>query len=468
MKRLTAFINRLRTKRADGVTVEATTGTATPVTDDSRTNRNRTVAIVVGIILISLATVVGLAYTPGVRETQVARAVRFWEDAPPPAPAVPAGQLGVEVEQARKENPAGTITIDAATAEAIGLQTAVVEARSIDQPVRTTGRVAVDERRITQVHTKVEGFIEETFGNFEGQQIRRGQPLFTIYSPELVATQQEYLIALRARGDFGKSEFDVVRRSGSTLVEAARRRLQLFDVTNEQIKKLERSGTLTKNVTFFAPADGVVTERKAFPGMRVEPETQLYTLADLSTVWVEADVFESDLANVRAGTSAEIILPNGETRTARVAYINPLVESQSRTARVRLELSNPGLRLKPGMFVNVSLRTVQPPQIVVPRDAVLATGTRFLVLVDNGQGRFTLREVTVGNQGQEFYTVLSGVNVGDRVARNIGFLIDSETQLRQAIEAQSGATSPASSGTQGGGGMPGMPNMPSMSGGGGR
>lgn len=459
-KRLTTFLNLLRRRHDKSMTVEANTAT---VSNSPRTNRNRTV----GIVLITLATVLGIAYTPGVRQTRVARAIRFWEAAPPPAPAVPAGQLAVEVEQAQKENPTGTITIDENTAAALGLQTAVVEARSIDQPVRTTGRVTVDERRITQVHTKVEGFIEETFGNFEGQQIRRGQPLFTIYSPELVATQQEYLIALQARGDFGKSEFDVVRRSGSTLVEATRRRLQLFDVTNEQISDLERTGKLAKNVTFYAPANGVVTERKAFPGMRVEPETQLYTLADLSTVWVEADVFESDLANVRAGTSAEVMLPNGETRTARVAYINPLVETQSRTARVRLELPNPGLRLKPGMFVNVSLRTVQPPQIVVPRDAVLATGTRFLVLVDNGEGRFTLREIGIDSQGQEFYTVLSGVNVGDRVARNIQFLIDSETQLRQAIESQSGSASPASPGTQSGGGMQGMPNMPGMSSGGG-
>jgi len=259
-----------------------------------------------------------------------------------------------------------------------------------------------------------------------------------------------------------------VRRSGSTLVESARRRLQLFDVTSAQIAEVERTGRVSKNVTFNAPASGIVTERKAFPGMRVTPDTELYTLADLSTVWVEADVFESDLSNVRVGTSAEVTLPNGETRTARVAYINPLVESQSRTTRVRLELPNPGLRLKPGMFVNVSLRTVQPPQIVVPRDAVLATGMRFLVLVDNGEGRFALREITIGNQGQEFYTVLSGINVGDRVARNIQFLIDSETQLRQAIESQSGSASPASPPSQSGGGMQGMPNMPGMNGGGGR
>jgi len=472
MKRLNTFINRLRTKRADDITAdnaaEATSDSTALASKTPRANRNRAVAIIVGIILLTLAVVLGLAFMPGVRETKVARAMRFWEDAPPPAPAVPAGQLAVEVEQARAQNPSGTVTIDAATAEAIGLQTFVVEAREMNQVIRTTGRVAVDERRVTQVHTKVEGFIDETFGNFEGQVIRKGQPLLTIYSPELVATQQEYLIALQAQGDFKKSEFDVVRRSGSTLVESARRRLQLFDVTSAQIAEVERTGRVSKNVTFNAPASGIVTERKAFPGMRVTPDTELYTLADLSTVWVEADVFESDLSNVRVGTSAEVTLPNGETRTARVAYINPLVESQSRTTRVRLELPNPGLRLKPGMFVNVSLRTVQPPQIVVPRDAVLATGMRFLVLVDNGEGRFALREITIGNQGQEFYTVLSGINVGDRVARNIQFLIDSETQLRQAVEGQSGSASPASPPSQSGGGMQGMPNMPGMNGGGGR
>ncbi len=467
MKRLTTFINRLRTKQADDI---AAAHDDAPNNDNAarafatvRTNRNRTVAIIVAIIILTLAVVLGLAFMPGVRETKVARAIRFWETAPPPAPAVPAGQLAIEIEQARAQNPSGAITIDAATAEAIGLQTFVVEAREMNQTIRTTGRVAVDERRVTQVHTKVEGFIDETFGNFEGQVIRKGQPLLTIYSPELVATQQEYLIALQAQGDFKKSEFDVVRRSGSTLVESARRRLQLFDVTPAQIAEVGRTGRVSKNVTFNAPASGVITGRKAFPGMRVTPETELYTLTDLSTVWVEADVFESDLANVRVGTSAEVTLPNGETRRARVAYINPLVESQSRTARVRLELPNPNLRLKPGMFVNVSLRIVQPPQVVVPRDAVLATGTRFLVLVDDGQSRFTLREIIVGNQGQEFYTVQSGLAVSERVARNIQFLIDSETQLRQAVETQFGGASPTNSGGSKGGGMQGMPNMPGMS-----
>ena len=460
MKRLTTFLNRWRKRRADGATVEMTTETVETVPESPRRNRNRTIAIIVGIILLTLATLLGIAYTPGVRETRVARAIRFWEPTPPPEPAVPAGQLAVEMEQARAENPSGTVMIDPAAAEALGLQTFVVEARSFDQPVRTTGRVTVDERRVTQVHTKVDGFIEQTFGNFEGQQIREGQPLFTIYSPELVASQQEYLIALRARGDFGKSEFDVVRRSGSTLVEASRRRLQLFDVTPGQIKELERTGKLSRTVTFYAPASGVVTQRAAFPGMRITPETQLYTLADLSTVWIEADVYESDLPNIRLGTSAEVTMPSGETLASRVSYINPFVVPETRTARARIEVTNHGLRLKPGMFLNVSLRAVAPPQVIVPRDAVLATGTRNLVLVDDGQGRFTLREIVVGNQGQEFYTVQSGVGVGERVARNIQFLIESEAPLRQAVEGQSGA--PTSPGGANGGGMQGMPGMPGM------
>lgn len=460
MKRLTTFINRWRKRRAGGTTVETTTETVEAAPESPRQNRNRTVAIAAGIIVLTLATLLAVAYAPGARETRVARAIRFWEPAPPPEPAVPAGQLATEMEQAQAENPSGAVMIDPATAEALGLQTFVVEARSFDQPVRTTGRVTVDERRVTQVHTRVDGWIEQTFGNFEGQQIRQGQPLFTIYSPELVASQQEYLIALRARGDFVKSEFDVVRRSGATLVEASRRRLQLFDVTPAQIKELERTGKLSRTVTFYAPASGVVTQRAAFPGMRITPETQLYTLADLSTVWIEADVYESDLPNIRLGTSAEVTLQNGETLAARVSYINPFVVPETRTARARLEVANPGLRLKPGMFLNVSLRAVAPPQVIVPRDAVLATGTRNLVLVDDGQGRFTLREIVVGNQGQEFYTVQSGVGVGERVARNIQFLIESEAPLRQAVEGQTGA--PANPAGAKDGGMQGMPGMPGM------
>jgi membrane fusion protein, copper/silver efflux system len=427
--------------------------------------------LILAVLIAVLATLAAFAFAPGLRETTVARKLRFWEKAPPPIPAVPAGQLAVEMEQATSQQQTSVITIDPSTAQALGLQTAAVESRAFNQPVRTTGRVMPDERRITHVQTKVEGWIEQTFGNFEGQQITKGQPLFTLYSPDLVATQQEYLIALKARQDFGKSEFEVVRDSGGSLVEATRRRLQLWDVTPQQIAELEKTGKVRKAITYYAPASGVITARKAFPGTRVMPDLELYTLADLSMIWVEADVYESDLMNVRAGLRGEVTLPDNSTLAGRVAFINPLIEPTTRTAKVRLEFNNAAMRLKPGMFLNVSLDVRQPPQLVVPRDAVIDTGMRQLVLVDDGNGKFSLREIKVGTQGQEYYTVRSGLGAGEKVARNIQYLIDSETQLKQAVEQKSGAATPnaaspnapGSAGEQGAEAMPNMPNMPGMS-----
>ncbi len=427
--------------------------------------------LILAVLIVALATLAAFAFAPGLRETTVARKLRFWEKAPPPIPAVPAGQLGVEMEQADAAQQTSVVTIDPSTAQALGLLTAVVESRAFNQPVRTTGRVMPDERRITHVQTKVEGWIEQAFGNFEGQQITKGQPLFTLYSPDLVATQQEYLIALKARQDFGKSEFEIVRDSGGSLVEAARRRLQLWDVTPQQIAELEKTGKVRKAITYYAPASGVITARKAFPGTRVMPDVELYTLADLSTIWVEADVYESDLMNVRPGLRGEVTLPDNSTLVGRVTFINPLIEPTTRTAKVRLEFNNTAMRLKPGMFLNVSLDVRQPSQLVVPRDAVIDTGMRQLVLVDDGNGRFSLREIKVGTQGQEYYTVRSGLSAGEKVARNIQYLIDSETQLKQAVEQKSGAAAPnaaspnapGSAGEPGAGAMPNMPNMPGMS-----
>ena len=386
------------------------------------------------VFLAALGTLAAFAFAPALRTTTIARKLRFWEKAPPPTPAVPAGQLAVEMEQAEAAQQANVITIDANTAQFLGLQTATVELRSFNQPVSTTGRVMPDERRITHVQSKVEGWIEETMGNFEGQQIQKGQPLFTLYSPELVATQQEYLIALKARQDFGKSEFEVVRNAGGSLVEATRRRLQLWDVTPQQIAALEQTGKVQKAITYYASASGVITARKAFPGTRVMPDVELYTLADLSTIWVEADVYESDLMNIRVGMRGAVTLPDNSAQTGRVTFINPLIEPTTRTAKVRLEFNNRGLRLKPGMFVNVSLAVQPPPQLVVPRDAVIDTGVRQLVLVDDGNSKFSLREIKVGAQGQEVYTVRSGLRAGEKVARNIQYLIDSETQLKSQIE----------------------------------
>lgn len=442
MKRLRARISRWRTARSPGDAAEVVVTETAPATS----HRRRNLAIGAAILAITAATAFGLLYR-GEPAT--------------PEPAVPAGQLAREMEEQRMSAAASPVTIDREMAERMGLQTAVVEERSLDRPIQITGRVAVDERRISRVHSKVDGWIEQTFANFEGQQVRKGQPLFTIYSPDLVATQQELLIALSARRSFEKSEFAVVRASGDSLVEVARRRLRLWNMTPQQIADVERTGKTIRAVTVYAPASGAVVERKALPGVRVTPDTELYTLADLARVWVEADLFESDMAGVRIGTTAEITLPSGEVRGGRVTFINPFLTPESRTAKVRIELPNPGMTLMPGMFVSVRLSAKGVPRPVVPRDAVLDTGARKLVLVDEGEGRFGLREIRTGEQGPDFYTVVAGLSAGERVARNIQFLVDSETPLRQAVE-QFPRSAPAASGESAPASMPGMPGMPGM------
>lgn len=472
-KRVKAMLERWRQRRADKTeeipaALEASAKTTPPADETVATDetppavttaprRSRATPVGLGLLALLAAVLVALALAPGLRDTMAGRKLRFWEKPAPPAPAVPPGQLAREAEEAQAKNPAGVITIDQDTAEALGLQTFTVTTQDLSRPVRTTGRVAPDERRITTVHTKVEGWIEEAYGNFEGQQIRKGQKLFTIYSPDLVATQQEYLIALRAREDFKQSDFDVVQRSGNTLVEAARRRLQLWDVTPQQIAEIERTKKILRTVPFYAPASGVVIGRQAFPGMRVTAETELYKLADLSAVWVEADVFQSDLPQIQVGLTGEVTTPDNATQTGRVAFIAPFIEGATRTAKVRLEFANPQMRLRPGMFVNVSLKTYQPPQIIVPRDAVIDTGARQLVLLATGNGQYKLREIKTGTPATDYYTVLEGVAVGEKVARNIQFLIDSETQLKQAVDRLAGPKTPARSGADA------RPNMPGMS-----
>ncbi|HQR37507.1 MAG TPA: efflux RND transporter periplasmic adaptor subunit [Blastocatellia bacterium] len=415
--------------------------------------------IVTTAVILLLVAVAGGAllyiFNPALRGTRIARTLRFWDVPPPPEPVVPPGTLADEMAKA-DEAGSSIISIDASRAESLGLQTVAAELRSTDGELRTTGRVAVDERRVVRVTTRVEGWIGKTYGDFEGQEIRKGQPLYTVYSPELLASQQEYLLALRARGDFDKSEFESVRGSGETLAASARRRLELWDMSPAQIAEIERTGKPIQTLTVAAPASGYITERKAFPGTRISPDMELYTLADLSSIWIDADVFEVDLAGVRLGSTAEIVLPSGDKRNARVTYINPMVDPATRTAKVRLELPNPKLALKPGMFVEVGLRATGSPLLVIPRDAVLDTGARKLVLVDNGNGQFVLREVTTGADRTDVTVIASGLDLGDRVARNIQFLVDSETPLRESVERAKRSAPPANAA---GGSMPGMPGM---------
>ncbi|MCC6745277.1 MAG: efflux RND transporter periplasmic adaptor subunit [Acidobacteria bacterium] len=430
----------------------------------NQTGRQGRFAQIALVVLLggAVTAVLAFAFVPGLRDTATGRAIRFWETVPPPPPAVPPGQLGEEMKTADESGTNTALVLAPDIAEQLGLETSEAVVRTPEGGIVTTGRIATDERRRSVVTSKVEGWIEKTFVDFEGQNVKAGQPLFSFYSPELVATQEEYLLARRAERDFAKSDFDVVRDSGPSLAAAARRRLELWDVSPEQIAEIEKSGKALRTLTVYAKTSGVVTERKAYPNMRITPDEPLYSLADLSTVWVEADVFESDLPNVKIGTAGEIAAPGAAIgtapRTARVTFIAPTVDPETRTARVRLELSNPRAVLKPGMFVDVKLATAARPELVVPRDAVLDTGTRKLVMIGRSDGSFEILEIHTGAEGSDYYSVTSGLAAGDRVARRIQFLLDSETDLRARVEQQF----PVSPAAGAGGSQPARGSAPAM------
>jgi RND family efflux transporter MFP subunit len=302
------------------------------------------------------------------------------------------------------------------------------------------GQVAIDETRLANVHVKVNGWIQEVFVDYTWQLVKKGEPLFTIYSPDLLATEQEYLLALRARKSLAKSPYQEVSSGSESLLEAARRRLALWDLTDAQIGQLEETGKAQHEITFYAPASGYVMERKAYPNQYVTPDTELYKLVDLSRVWVQADVYEFDMPAVSLGQEATLTSDSlhGATWKGRLVFVNPEVKTDTRTGTVRMEFPNPELKLKPGMFVNVELHESFGRQLTVPVDAVLDSGTRQVVFVDLGNGAFAPREVKVGERTQDYIAILSGLRAGERVVTRANFLIDSESNLRQSMEGMAG------------------------------
>jgi membrane fusion protein, copper/silver efflux system len=318
----------------------------------------------------------------------------------------------------------------------IGVRSVPVVVKSLTRQIRTVGKVAFDETRVSHIHTKVTGFIEETFVNYIGQVVKHGQPVFTIYSPDLVATQKEYLLALKSRGVLKDSSFPWVAEGSNNLLEAAHERLRLWDVTEDEIQTLDKEGKVKRAITVYAPMGGIVTQRSAYHhGMYVTPEMELYTLVDLSSVWVLGDIYESDLAYVRAGQQAVIEFPYGThvRRTGRIEYIYPFVDPKTRTAQARINFANSDMALKPDMFVNLSLGVRLPAAPAIPEDALLDSGTEQYVFIDKGNGYFEPRLVKAGTQAEGFYAVESGLRAGERVVTGANFLIDSESRLKGAL-----------------------------------
>ena len=347
-------------------------------------------------------------------------------------------ETGNELEPVYEEapgRPPKAIQISPERQQMIGVRYGTAEVSSTDDSFRTVGRVSIDETRIARVHTRVDGWIEKVFVDFTGKDVRKGQPLLTLYSPELLASQREYLLALRAKNVLRTATLPSAVEHSETLLEASRRRLELWDMSPEQIEQVARTGQPLTHVTIQAPVTGYVLSRNAFPGQRITPENELYVIADLSRVWIMADVFEFDAPNVRLGQRAVIKLPydGGRAFQARVTYIQPQLEAETRTLKVRLEAANPGLVLKPDMYVDVDFHMPRRERLMVPAEAVLDTGLRKTVFVDLGDGYIEPREVETGERAGDRIGIRSGLKPGERIVVSGNFLIDSEAQLKSAL-----------------------------------
>ncbi len=284
----------------------------------------------------------------------------------------------IQKEGKMQEVAPGTVQISSERQQLIGVKIGTVEMKPLEKVIRTFGRVDYDEKRIVTVSPKIGGWIEDLFVDFTGRYVKQGDPLLTIYSPELVSTQEEYLIALQARKSLSKSPFPEVASSGESLAESAKRRLKLWDISDDQIRALEESGQARKTLTLYSPFTGFVLEKSAFKGMSVMPGMALYKLADLSAVWLYADIYEYELPFIRLGQQASIQLTYlpGETFTGRVIYIYPSLNPETRTAKVRFEIPNPQDKLKPEMYANVEIKVRLGQRLVVPVGAIIDTGIR--------------------------------------------------------------------------------------------
>ena len=318
--------------------------------------------------------------------------------------------------------------------QSIGVTTGSIEYKKLSDEIRATGTVDIDERLISYVQVRFPGYIRQVFANATYQFVRKGEPLFTVYSPDLVATQQEYLLALQTQKQLHSSSIDGVAGGVESLSSAAEQRLEQWDVPQSEIAKLKESGKPTTDLTVYSSVTGYITERNALPNMYVEPSTRLYTVADLSRVWVYAQIFQNDVGRLKLGDVAAITVDSypGRTFSGQIEEILPQVDMATRTVRVRLVIANAGLKLKPGMFVNVDLKTSLGRQLVVPATAVFQSGTRQLVFLNHGDGNLEPKEIAVGPRIGDDFVVLKGLEAHQSIVTSANFLIDSESQLQSA------------------------------------
>ncbi|WP_447601341.1 efflux RND transporter periplasmic adaptor subunit [Nitrospira sp. Nam80] len=355
-------------------------------------------------------------------------------------PATRSGGTGETDMSVDAEGTSGTVTIPPDRLQTIGVKYQEVARRPLDKVIRTVGRVAVDERRLAKVTIKFHGWIEELFVSATGDHVNKGQRLFTIYSPDLVATQEEYLLALQSRKQLGESEIPEVAAGSKDLLEATRHRLHLWDIGDEHIRDLERTRQVTKTLPIHSPISGTVIRKEVVQGTHVEPGEELYTIADLSHVWILADIYEYELSFVKIGQQATVMLSYnpGIVLAGQVGFIYPTLDEKTRTAKVRFELDNRDETLKPDMYANVELRISLGSRLAIPREAVIESGQKQVVFLHHGGGRLEPRTIKVGVKTGEWSEVLEGLVEGEHVVTSANFLIDSESRLKSVVDSMSG------------------------------
>ena len=336
----------------------------------------------------------------------------------------------------------GAVTLSTDQIRQFGVTFGAAEMRTLTNDTRATGVVTVDETTLSKVVPRFSGFVERLHANFVAQPVRRGDPLIEIYSPEAVAAQQELLVAVQLQRDMGRLPLPGTPPATTNLVDAARRRLRVWDISDTQIDEVIRSGQPRRTLTLYAPSSGVIVDKQVIDGQAVQPGDHLYTIADLATVWIDVQLRETDAASFRTGNEARIELAGlpGRPATGRVAFIHPMLDSATRAVRARITVPNPNGVLKPGMFATVRITGTSRRALTVPNEAVLRTGDRNIVFVDMGGGQLMPHDVELGSVADNYVEVLAGLEPGQRVVTSAQFLLDSESNLAEVMRAMIGQT----------------------------
>lgn len=343
--------------------------------------------------------------------------------------------MGVRSTQGSNQETKSTFSVTPERQQLVGIKTEPVMERTLDKQIRTVGMVTLDESKIYNVQTKYTGWIDKVFVDFRWQHVNTGQPLFSIYSPELVTAQEEYLLALKSNKILTDSQFTDISSGASLLLKASRRRLELLGVAQSQIKELERTGEVKTNLTVYSPVKGHVAQKNAFENMHVEPNTVIYKIADHTTAWVQVDIYENEIPLVKLGEKATMTLASfpGQVFEGEVTFIWPHINPETRTMKARLEFPNPDLKLLPEMYADVTLDIPIGKKLTIPNSAVLKTGKKDIVFVDKGNGNIEIRRVELGQKAGGYYEVLRGLKKGEQVVSRANFLIDSESKIQAAV-----------------------------------